>query len=99
MAQRATRQAVMATAVAALLALGSPLAHSAGGGGGGGVGLPFSVGNEGTRAAGWVPFPIVTQRNTAEVELQQCQKQARDGAEDKNACSPDKIDKKADSRK
>jgi len=89
----------MATAVAALLALGSPLAHSAGGGGGGGVGLPFSVGSETTRAAGWVPFPVVTQRNTAEAELQRCQEQARDGAGDKNACSPDKTDKKADSRK
>jgi hypothetical protein len=98
MAQRTIRPALMATAAAALLALGSPLAHSAGGGGGGGVGLPFSVGNEGTRAAGWVPFPAATQRTTAEAELQRCQEQAR-GAGDKNACSPDKSDKKADSRK
>lgn len=98
MAQTTIRPALMATAAAALLALGSPLAHSAGGGGGGGVGLPFSVGNETTRAAGWVPFPAVTQRNTAEAELQRCQEQAR-GAGDKNACSPDKSDKKADSRK
>ena len=97
MAQRTIRPAVMATAVAALLALGSPLAHSAGGGGGGGVGLPFSVGNVGTGAVGWVPFPVA--RNTAEAELQRCQEQARDGAGEKNACSPDKTDKKADSRK
>ena len=99
MAQRTTRPAVMATAIAALLALGSPPAHSAGGAGGGGVGLPFSVGNVGTGAVGWVPFPVATQRNTAEAELQRCQEQARDGAGDKNACSPDKTDKKADSRK
>ena len=99
MAQRTIRPALMATAVAALLALGSPLAHSAGGGGGGGVGLPFSIGSEGTRAAGWVPFPLVTQRNTAEAELQRCQEQARNGAGDENACSPDKTDKKADRRK
>ena len=98
MAERTIRPALMATAAAALLALGSPLAHSAGGAGGGGVGLPFSVGNETTRAAGWVPFPAATQRKTAEAELQRCQEQAR-GAGDKNACSPDKSDKKADSRK
>jgi hypothetical protein len=98
MAQRTIRPALMATAAAGLLALGSPLAHSAGGGGGGGVGLPFSVGNETTRAAGWVPFPVATQRTTAETELQRCQEQAR-GAGDKNACSPDKSDKKVGSRK
>jgi hypothetical protein len=99
MAQSTIRPALMATAAAALLALGSPLAHSAGGGGGGGVGLPFSVGNEGTRAAGWVPFPVATQRNTAEAELQRCQAQAHGGAQEQNACSPDKSDKKADGRK
>jgi hypothetical protein len=99
MAQRTIRPALMATAAAALLALGSPLAHSAGGGGGGGVGLPFSVGNEGTRAAGWVPFPAATQRNTGEAQLQRCQEQARGGARDESACSPDKSDKKADNRK
>jgi hypothetical protein len=94
MAQRTIRPALMTTAAAALLALGSPLAHSAGVTGGG-VGLPFSVGNDGTK---WVPFPAATQRNTAEAELQRCQEQAR-GAGDKNACSPDKSDKKADSQK
>jgi hypothetical protein len=99
MAQRAIRPALMATAAAAFLALGSPLAHAAGGAGGGGVGLPFSVGNETTRAAGWVPFPVATQRNTAEAELQRCQEQARGGAGEQNACSHDKSDKKADSRK
>jgi hypothetical protein len=100
MAQRTIRPALMATAAAGLLALGSPLAHSAGGGGGGGggVGLPFSVGSETTKAAGWVPFPGATQRNTAAAEVQRCQEQAR-GAGDQNACSPDKSDKKADNRK
>jgi hypothetical protein len=96
MAQRTIRPALTAAAAAALLALGGPLAHSAGGGrGGGGVGLPFSVGNDGTR---WVPFPAATQRNTPEAELRRCQEQAR-GAGDKDACSPDKSDKKADSQK
>jgi hypothetical protein len=96
MAQRTIRPALMAVAATALLALGSPLAHSRGGGG---VGLPFSVGNETTRAAGWVPFPAATQRKTAEAELQRCQEQAHGGAGEQNACSPDKSDKKADNRK
>jgi hypothetical protein len=95
MAQRTMRPLLTAAAAAALLALGSPLAHAAGGGRGAGVGLPFNVGNDGTR---WVPFAAGTQRDTPEAELQRCQEQAR-GAGDKNACSPDKSDKKADSRK
>ena len=94
MAQRTIRPALTAAAAAALLTLGSPLAHSFGITGGG-VGLPFNVGNDGTR---WVPFPAATQRNIPEAELRRCQEQAR-GAGDKNACSPDKSDKKADSQK
>jgi hypothetical protein len=99
MAQRMIRPALMATAAAALLAIGSPLAHSAGGGGAGGYyGLPFSVGPEPTRVGGWVPFPGTTTRTTADAELQRCQDQAHGSAGDKDACLPQRGDKKANSR-
>jgi hypothetical protein len=99
LARRMIRPALTAIAAAGLLVVGSPLAYSAGGGGGaaGGVGLSFRLGTEPTRVSGWVPFPGTTTLATTDAELQRCRDQARGGAADKDACMPDKGDRKDNS--
>src|SRR5262249_8764297 len=64
-ASKSTMRTTLMTVSVALLALGSPLAHSQGG-----IALPFSAGNDPTK---WAPFPSVSQPETAAAKQQRSQ--------------------------
>ena len=73
------RSTLIATVSGAVLALSSPLAHSQGG-----IDLPFSAGNDPTR---WVPFPSVSQPETATAKQRRYQGAECSSAEKNNATS------------
>jgi hypothetical protein len=88
-ASKITMRATLMTVSVSLLALSSPLAHSQGG-----IGLPFSAGNDPTK---WVPFPNVSQPETATVKQQRPQCGECSSADDNKATAAH-SDKKAEIR-